>query len=59
VTEEEFDFKKCFKYRQHPTSKCKDRCIARISCPVAPDARYPEEQIKYHYGRSLKSLKDM
>ncbi len=52
----DFEFQKCFNYRLEPNSKCKDRCLARISCPVAQEARYPLDQIKYHYGRSLKSM---
>ncbi|MBT5187882.1 MAG: hypothetical protein HOM01_13815 [Kordiimonadaceae bacterium] len=59
VTEENFEFEKCFAYRKQPNSKCIDRSLARIICPVATEHSYPEEQIKYHYGRSLQSLKNM
>lgn len=59
VTEESFQFEKCFKYRKTANSKCKDRCLARMACPVSKGHQYPMDQIKYHYGRSLKSLKNM
>lgn len=59
IYEDGYKFEKCFEYRKHSNSLCKDKCLARISCPVSPEHRYPTEQIKYHYGLSLKALKNM
>lgn len=47
---------KCLAYRGQPDSHCRDTCVARESCPVAPQHRYVEEQLKHCYGRSLESI---
>lgn len=59
VNEDNYEHQKCFDYRLSPKSLCKDRCLARMSCPVASQNRYTDEQIQYHYELSLKSLKKM
>lgn len=50
------DLDRCISYRKVPDSRCKDRCIARMSCPVAGKHQYILEQIQYHYGRSLQTI---
>lgn len=50
------DFQKCADYRKQPASKCKTTCLARVSCPVASEHRYSDEQIRYHYGLSMKTI---
>jgi epoxyqueuosine reductase len=52
-----YDFESCVDYRQTPKSKCADRCVARMACPVAFDHQYKLEQTQYHYGRSLETLR--
>lgn len=53
---EKLDLDACISYRSQTDSNCKDCCIARMSCPVALPHQYKIEQIKYHYGRSLKTI---
>jgi epoxyqueuosine reductase len=53
---EQFHLLKCVSYRQQADSVCKDTCIARTSCPVGEEHRYCEEQIRYHYGRSMRMI---
>lgn len=48
-----FNLAACLGYRQQPDSACRDRCLARNSCPVGADDRYSEAQIAYHYGQSM------
>ena len=48
----------CVQYRTSVDSACAHNCIARVSCPVAPECRYSDDQISYHYGRSLLSLRE-
>jgi len=50
------DLNTCVVYRQEDASLCKDRCVARLSCPVKTEHQYTEEQIVYHYTRSLISI---
>lgn len=52
----EFNLMKCINYRRQPESKCRTTCIARVSCPVGTEHRYPREQIAYHYGRSIAMI---
>nr|WP_314859148.1 hypothetical protein [uncultured Undibacterium sp.] len=55
----EFHLLKCVSYRQQENSRCKDTCVARVSCPVASEHRYSEQQINYHYGRSMRVIAGM
>ena len=46
----------CADYRLSESSPCADRCLARLACPVGEQYRYSDEQLQYHYQRSLASL---
>lgn len=35
---------------------CRETCLARIACPVGSRYRYRPEQIRYHYGASLRMI---
>ena len=48
---------KCRSYRLQEKSKCKDRCLARMKCPVAYENQYQLEQINYHYLNSYQYIK--
>ena len=37
----------CLSYRRKENSSCQERCIARMSCPVAKEHQYDLQQIKY------------
>lgn len=56
VTEKEFSLDDCISYRKQKYSLCRTTCRSRISCPVATEHRYSEEQINYHYSRSLQTI---
>jgi len=49
----------CCQYRQSSNSLCQDRCLARIQCPVAKENQYDLEQIQYHYGCSMRVIKQI
>ncbi|WP_196140988.1 hypothetical protein [Aliikangiella sp. G2MR2-5] len=53
---EALSLNKCLDYRKLAGSRCVDRCLARMTCPVAHQHRYELEQIQYHYGRSIKFI---
>jgi hypothetical protein len=46
----------CISYRKQQNSNCKNKCLARLRCPVAPEHRYSNEQVNYHYGVSMKTI---
>jgi len=48
---------RCIDYRLSEGSACADRCVARLACPVGCEHRYDREQVAYHYGRSLITLR--
>jgi len=52
-----FDMNRCADERLRPGSGCAGRCLARLSCPVGLEHRYEDSQVKYHYDRSLSSLR--
>ena len=54
----EFHLLKCITYRKQADSACKNTCIARVRCPVAREHRYSKAQIQYHYGRSMKIIRN-
>jgi len=47
----------CMGHRVAAASSCANTCLARLACPVMQEARYSDEQIAYHYGRSLESIR--
>lgn len=53
---ERFSLQRCIDYRQAPASRCAGTCLARLSCPVGADQRYPEEQIAHSYAISLAAI---
>ena len=57
--EKEFSLQKCLSYRKTADSLCKDRCLARMACPIAEAHQYPLEQIQYHYGISMKMIESL
>lgn len=52
------DLKACIAYRKQTESKCRDRCIARMACPVANKHQYNLEQTQYHYSLSMRMIED-
>lgn len=56
VAEDSFSLNNCTSYRQQKNSSCQTTCQSRISCPVAIEHQYTEEQIHYHYSRSLQAI---
>lgn len=57
VFEEQFYLDRCIDYRTQESSSCMQRCVSREACPVAPEYRYSDEQIHFHYGQSLSMMK--
>lgn len=57
--EGDFLLQRCLDYRKDPDSRCKDRCLARMACPVAQEHRYEAKQIQYHYGISMKMIEEL
>lgn len=56
LEEGEFHLLKCLGYRQEEESVCQNTCAARCRCPVGREHRYSDEQMHYHYGRSMRVI---
>lgn len=50
-----FDWQTCVTHRVAEET-CRETCLARMACPVAPQYRYSGEQMAYHYGISLRTI---
>jgi len=48
---------RCINYRVEEGSQCAQLCLSRLACPVAVEHRYSREQIAYHYGQSLQTIR--
>jgi len=49
----------CVEYRVKEASNCKNRCLARLACPVKKEHQYSDEQINYHYSLSMKMIEKL
>jgi hypothetical protein len=59
VNAQSFDVNACSRYRMAEQSQCKDRCVARLACPVSNQNQYTQSQIRYHYLYSLKIIRQL
>ena len=56
LTRGDLSLETCINYRLEEQTKCKTTCLSRISCPIAKEHQYSQDQIKYHYGHSLHTV---
>jgi len=56
MEEGDFNLQRCIAFRTTTESRCRKRCVARLACPVAEQHRYSDEQMRYHYARSLRVI---
>lgn len=54
--ENDLELGKCIAYRMKTGSDCYENCLARLSCPEGEEHRYSDEQISYHYSRSMMTI---
>jgi hypothetical protein len=57
VTQTGFIADKCFSWRVRQGSACEANCLARRACPQGAPHAYSDQQTAYHYGLSLKSIR--
>ena len=51
-----FHLGRCIEFRKQEDSPCRQRCLARLACPIGSEHQYSNEQLSYHYSRSLRML---
>lgn len=57
VSDQEKMLTLCIDYRLQEGSHCACQCLSRLACPVATEHRYSREQIEYHYGQSMQTVR--
>ncbi|WP_444995160.1 hypothetical protein [Aliikangiella sp. IMCC44359] len=56
LSENDFALSDCLSYRESANSSCRDKCLARMACPVGKQHQYSIEQINYHYSQSMNII---
>jgi hypothetical protein len=51
-----FDLRACMDERVREGSACAYQCLARNACPVGTEYRYDQDQMRYHYQKSLQLI---
>lgn len=51
-----FDLQACMDERVREGSACAYQCLARNVCPVGTEYRYDQDQMRYHYQKSLQLI---
>ncbi len=49
---------RCIEQRLVEATPCAERCGSRSACPVGTEYRYGEAQMRYHYGVSLRVIRE-
>jgi hypothetical protein len=47
----------CMEHRVRTQPGCASGCHSRIACVLAPEARYPQDEITYHQEQALRSMR--
>lgn len=56
ISEKGWDWESCMRYRL-AESTCSANCASRRACPYGKETQYSEEQLAYHHGFVLRSVK--
>ena len=59
ISLEEYNIQACIHFRLTENSPCRDQCLARLACPVGKQHQYSKQQVNYHYGRSLATIREL
>jgi len=57
ISDSGWDVMKCLKHRVEAAPDCTDGCYSRLRCVVGPQHRYPDDEIRHHQGRALRSMR--
>ncbi|HVN28696.1 MAG TPA: hypothetical protein VMT64_09440 [Candidatus Binataceae bacterium] len=52
-----WDIPKCLTHRVEVEHDCINRCHARAACVIGPEHIYPDDELAYHQGRSLRAMR--
>jgi hypothetical protein len=58
VSEQGWDVIKCLKHRVEAAPDCGQGCYSRLRCVIGPQHRYPDDEIRHHQERALRSMRE-
>jgi epoxyqueuosine reductase len=51
-----WDIPRCLTHRVEAEPDCSNRCHARVACVLAPEHRYPDDELAYHQMRAMRVM---
>jgi hypothetical protein len=58
VSELGWDVIKCVKHRVEAAPDCSAGCYSRLGCVIGPEHRYPEDELRHHQERALRTMRE-
>jgi hypothetical protein len=58
VSDSGWDVIGCLKHRVEAAPDCGQGCYSRLQCVIGPQHRYPEDEIRHHQERALRSMRE-
>lgn len=53
-----WDLVRCVRHRVEAEPDCGAGCYSRLRCVVGPEHRYPDDELRHHQERSLRSMRE-
>jgi hypothetical protein len=58
VSERGWDVIKCVRHRVEAAPDCSAGCYSRIDCVIGPEHRYPNDELRHHQERALRTMRE-
>jgi epoxyqueuosine reductase len=58
ISDAGWNLSSCIRHRVEAEADCAPQCHARVGCVIGPEHRYPDDELAYHQGRALRSMRD-
>jgi len=58
VSDRGWDVIKCVRHRVEAAPDCSAGCYSRLNCVIGPQHRYPEEELRHHQERALRTMRE-
>ena len=53
-----WDLVKCIRHRVEADPDCNAGCYSRLNCVIGPEHRYPDDELRHHQERALRSMRE-
>ena len=58
VSERGWDVVKCVRHRVEAEPDCSAGCYSRVQCVIGPEHRYPDDELRHHQERALRTMRE-